>query len=353
MTWHSAAMRLHSLPHTDLTISDLGLGTMTFGEQTDRAEAHAQLDFAVSQGITLIDAAEMYPVPPRAETQGATETIIGEWLHKQPRDKLIIATKVASPLRGFTWLREGPLALDEANIRAAIEGSLKRLQTDYIDLYQIHWPSRPLPIFGATLYEPLGDDNQESLIDAQLTSLGQLVKEGKIRAIGLSNETPWGVMSFLQSAKRLNLPRIATIQNAYNLLNRSFESGLSEVCHREKLGLLAYSPLAFGLLTGKYLTHADPDARLNRFPQFGPRYRKPAIDPAVHAYAHIAETFGIPLGALALAFVRSRFFTASTVLGARTLAQLKENIDNARIVLTPEIFAAIDEIHARSPNPAP
>lgn len=352
--WQSRAMRLHTIPDTDLTVSDLGLGTMTFGEQTDRASAHAQLDYALAEGITLFDIAEMYPVPGRAETQGATEEIVGEWVRKQPRDKLVIATKVAGPSRGFTWIRGGPLSLDEGNIRSAIEGSLKRLRTDYIDLYQIHWPARPLPLFGGTGYEASADTtDQAAAIDQQLTVLGALVREGKVRYVGLSNETPWGTMRFLEAASRQGLPRIITIQNAYNLLNRSFEAGLSEICHRERLGLLAYSPLAFGLLTGKYLTGGEPGDRLNRFPQFGPRYRKPAIDPAIHAYARIAETFGIPLAALALAFVRSRFFTASTLLGARTLEQLKEDIAHAKIILEPEALAAIDEIHLRSPNPAP
>ncbi len=346
-------MRIHHLPGTDLSISDIGLGTMTFGEQTGKACAHTQLDYALAEGITLFDMAEMYPVPGRAETQGATEAIVGEWLARQPRDRVVIATKVAGPSRGFTWIRGGPLALDLANMRAALEASLRRLKTDYVDLYQIHWPSRPLPIFGATEYDEQDTRDAAAEIEEQLHALATLVREGKVRHIGLSNETPWGAMRFLEASERLGLPRIVTIQNAYNLLNRSFESGLSEVCHRERLGLLAYSPLAFGLLTGKYLTHSDPEARLNRFPQFGPRYRKPAIEPALEAYAHIAETFGLPLGALALGFVRSRFFTASTLLGARTLEQLKEDIDHAKVVLPPEALAAIDEIHLRSPNPAP
>ncbi len=346
-------MRIHHIPGTDLAISDIGLGTMTFGEQTDKASAHAQLDYAREQGITLFDMAEMYPVPGRAETQGATEEIVGSWLARQPRDQVVIATKVAGPSRGFTWIRGGPLALDAANINAAIDASLKRLRTDYVDLYQIHWPGRPLPLFGATQYDPRTTGDEHAAIDRTLDALGALVRAGKVRYIGLSNETPWGVMQFLRAAERLNLPRVATIQNAYNLLNRNFESGLAEICHREQLGLLAYSPLAFGLLTGKYLAPSDPEARLNRFPQFGERYQKAAIRPALEAYAHIAETFGLPLAALALAFVRSRFFTASTLIGARTLAQLKDDLAYAAIVLSPEILAAVEEIHLRSPNPAP
>ncbi|HUW99132.1 MAG TPA: aldo/keto reductase [Acidiferrobacter sp.] len=346
-------MNLHNLPGTELVVSDIGLGTMTFGEQTDTQSAHSQLDYALSEGVTLFDMAEMYPVPGRAETQGATEEIVGQWLARQARDKLVIATKVAGPARGFTWIRGGPKALDRANIREALEASLKRLKTDYVDLYQIHWPARPVPMFGETHYEPQGNDDAAQAIDEQLTVLDALVQEGKVRYIGLSNETPWGAMRFLDAATRLGRPRIVTIQNAYNLLNRLFESGLSEVCHREKIGLLAYSPLAFGLLTGKYLGHDDPQARLNRFPQFGVRYRKPPIELAVRAYAQLAHDLGVPLGALALAFVRSRFFTVSTLIGARTLDQLKEDISNAKVVLTSEMLTAIDAIHAQSPNPAP
>ncbi|MHB8252310.1 MAG: aldo/keto reductase [Acidiferrobacter sp.] len=346
-------MKLLNLPGTDLTVSDVGLGTMTFGEQTDIGSAHAQLDYALAQGVTLFDMAEMYPVPGRAETQGATEEIVGQWLARQARDKVVIATKVAGPSRGFTWIRGGPKALDETNIREALHASLKRLKTDYIDLYQIHWPARPLPLFGGTHYEAHNGTDEAGAIDEQLAILGALVREGEVRYLGLSNETPWGTMRFLESAARQGLPRIVTIQNAYNLLNRSFESGLAEICHREQLGLLAYSPLAFGLLTGKYLTREDQEARLNRFPQFGVRYRKPAIEIAIHAYARVAQEFGVSLGALALAFVRSRFFTASTLLGARTLDQLKEDLDHAKVVLTPDMLAAIEVIHTQSPNPAP
>lgn len=326
---------------------------MTFGEQTGASDAHNQLDYAVSKGVTLLDMAEMYPVPGRAATQGATETIVGEWLSRQPRDKLVIATKVAAPGRGFSWIRGGPLALDTANIREAAHASLKRLKTDYIDLYQIHWPSRPLPLFGNTRYEALADTDEKRAIDQQLAALHGLVEEGKIRHIGLSNETPWGAMRFLESAQKQGLARPVAIQNAYNLLNRSFEAGLAEVCHQEQLGLLAYSPLAFGLLTGKYALGAEPEARLNRFPQFRFRYGKPAIDAALKAYARLAQDAAVPLGALALSFVRSQFFTVSTLIGASNLGQLKENLDHAAILLPPDIVSAIDAIHAQSPNPAP
>lgn len=346
-------MNFRTLPGTALRISDLGLGTMTFGEQTTEADAHAQLDYARDNGINLIDAAEMYPVPGRAETQGQTESIVGRWLKRQARDQLVIATKITGPARGFHWIRGGSSALNQANIRDALEGSLRRLHTDYIDIYQIHWPARAVPMFGESRYTlPTPPDNATPIAE-QLEALALLVQEGKIRYVGLSNETPWGVMHFLHTAQTHHWPRIVTIQNAYNLLNRHFETGLSEICHREQLGLLAYSPLAFGILTGKYRLAQDPEARLNRFPQFGTRYRKPMVEPATQAYADLAQHHGISLSALALGFVRSRFFTAATLIGARSLAQLKENLDAAHLHLDTEILSAIDAIHDRYPNPAP
>ncbi len=347
-------MNYRTLPHTELRISDIGLGTMTFGEQTDEACAHAQLDYALDHGINLIDAAEMYPVPGRRETQGRTETFIGRWLKTKPRDRIVLATKVAGPSRGFSWIRGGPTGLDAANITQAVEGSLKRLQTDYIDLYQIHWPARPVPMFGETRFSPQANRAAEPTpIEEQLQALAALIQAGKIRHIGLSNETPWGVMRFLEAARAYGLPRIATIQNAYNLVNRVFEQGLDEICYHEGLGLLAYSPLAFGLLTGKYIGGAEPEARLVRFPEFGPRYRKPYIEPAVRAYADLAAAHNVPFNALALSFVRSQFFTASTLIGARTLAQLKDDLEAASLLLDEPMRQAIEEIHRRFPNPAP
>ena len=347
-------MNYRTLPDTELRISDIGLGTMTFGEQTDEACAHAQLDYALDHGINLIDAAEMYPVPGRQETQGRTETFIGRWLKGKPRDQIVLATKVAGPSRGFSWLRGGPTGLDAANIHQAIDASLKRLQTDYIDLYQIHWPARPVPMFGETRFSAEASGKaQPTPVEEQLRALADLIAAGKVRYIGLSNETPWGVMHFLQVAREHGLPRIATIQNAYNLINRVFEQGLDEICYREGLGLLAYSPLAFGLLTGKYLESPEPQARLVRFPEFGPRYRKPFVEPAVKAYADLAAAHNIPLNALALAFVRDRFFTASTLIGARTLEQLQDNLQAASVLLDGAMHEAIDEIHRRFPNPAP
>jgi aryl-alcohol dehydrogenase-like predicted oxidoreductase len=255
-------MKYNKLGNTSLSVSEIALGTMTFGEQNSLSEACEQLDYALAQGVNFIDTAEMYPVPGKAETQGRTEEYVGEWLKMQQRDKVILATKVAGPSRGFGWIRNGPKSLDRANILSAIETSLQRLKTDYVDLYQIHWPARNVPMFGGSIYDPAKEFDATS-IEEQLTVLSELVKCGKIRYIGLSNETPWGVAEFLKVAERLNLQRVVSIQNSYSLINRTFEVGLHEMCHREQVSLLAYSPLGFGHLTGKYLkiqTHPDASA---------------------------------------------------------------------------------------------
>lgn len=340
------------LGHSDLVVPEVCLGTMTFGEQTAEPDAHAQLDFALAAGINFIDTAEMYAVPPRAETCGASESIVGRWLPRQQRDKILIATKVAGPARSLSWIRNGPPAMDRTNIRAAIEGSLRRLQTDYIDLYQLHWPERNQPMFGQWQYDP--DNEREcTSIREQLEALAELVKEGKIRHVGLSNEHPWGVMQFIRLADELGLPRIVSTQNAYHLLNRTFESGLAEVCHRERVGLLAYSPLAFGHLTGKYL--ADPAARgrLTQWPSFGQRYSKPNVAPAVTAYVELAHRHDLTPTQLALGFVRSRWFVASTIIGASSLSQLKETLPATQTPISPELLAEIDALHLRYTNPAP
>ncbi len=337
---------------SDLNIPDVCLGTMTFGEQTSEQDAHRQLDFALAAGVNFIDTAEMYAVPPRAETCGASESIVGRWLARQQRDRIILATKVAGPARSLTWIRNGPLAMDRSNIRAAIEGSLRRLQTDYIDLYQLHWPERNQPMFGQWQYEP--DKERECTgIREQLEVLAELVREGKIRHVGVSNEHPWGIMQFVRLADELGLPRIVSTQNAYHLLNRTFESGLSEVCHREKVGLLAYSPLAFGHLTGKYLADPAVAGRLTQWPSFGQRYTKPNVAPATLAYAELARQNGLTPTQLALGFVRSRWFVASTIIGASSLAQLQETLPATQTPLSAEILAEIDAIHLRYTNPAP
>lgn len=334
----------------NMSVSELCLGTMTFGEQNTLTEAMEQLDYAVSTGINFIDTAEMYPVPGKPETQGRTEEYVGKWLKNQRREALFVATKVAGPSRGFAWLRGGPTSLDSKNIVEALDGSLKRLQTDYVDLYQIHWPDRNVPMFGQSFYDPSLERDTIPIL-AQLETLAVLVKSGKVRHVGLSNETPWGLSEFLKLSELHGLPRPVSIQNAYNPINRIFEYGLSEFCHRERIGLLAYSPLGFGILTGKYLEGGQ--GRLTLFPQFGQRYHKENVNDAVDAYRALANEIGTTPAKLALAFVRSRKFVSSTIIGSTTMAQLKENIESLDVVLDDEIFRRIDSIHFRYPNPAP
>jgi aryl-alcohol dehydrogenase-like predicted oxidoreductase len=344
-------MEFRQLGGSDLHVSALSLGTMTFGEQNSEADAHAQLDLAVSRGVNLIDAAEMYPVPPRAETQGRTESFIGSWLKHQRRDSLIVATKIAGPSRGFAWIRNSP-RIDRQNLEAAIDSSLKRLQTDYVDLYQIHWPDRYVPMFGATSYD-IAQQRDTVPIAEQLQALADLVKAGKIRHIGLSNETPWGVTEFARCAERMDLPKIISVQNAYHLLNRSFETGLAEVCHHLDVGLLAYSPLAFGWLTGKYVDDPNAKGRITLFPGFGQRYAKPNVPVASKEYMRIARQAGLTPAMMALAFVRTRWFTSSTIVGATNLGQLKENLDSAEVVLSAEVLEKIEAVNKLYPNPAP
>jgi aryl-alcohol dehydrogenase-like predicted oxidoreductase len=344
-------MKYNQLGSSDLNVSEICLGTMTFGEQNTEADAHAQLDMAIDYGVNFIDTAEMYPVAPRAETQGRTERYVGSWLKKQQRDKLIVATKITGPSRGFDWIRGGP-KVTKAHIHTAIDDSLKRLQTDYVDLYQIHWPDRYVPMFGSTSYDP-SHEHDTTPITEQLQALAALVDAGKVRYIGLSNETPWGVSEFNRCAKELGLPHIVSIQNAYHLLNRTFEAGLAEVCHHEQVGLLAYSPLAFGHLSGKYLENPQAQGRVTQFPQFTQRYSKINVPEAVEAYAKIARNAGLTPTQMALAFVRSRPFTASIIIGATNLAQLKENLDSVKVELSAEVLGQIEAAHQQYPNPAP
>lgn len=344
-------MEYKKLGNTDIDVSSICLGTMTFGEQNSEHEAHQQLDAAVAQGINFIDTAEMYPVPPRAASQGSTERYIGSWLKHQQRDKLIIASKITGPARGFTWIRGGP-RINKAHIHEAVDGSLQRLQTDYLDLCQIHWPDRYVPMFGSTSYDQANEHEAESIAN-QLQALAELVHAGKVRHLGLSNETPWGVSEFQHQAKLLNLPPIATIQNAYHLLNRSFESGLAEVCRHEHVGLLAYSPLAFGHLSGKYLANPHAQGRLTLFTSFGQRYAKVNVAEATKAYVQIASEAGLSPAQMALAFVNSRPFVSSTIIGATTLTQLKENIQSVQVQLPAEVLKKIEAVHLRFPNPAP
>jgi len=343
-------MNYQQLGASDLRVSELALGTMTFGQQNTFAEACEQLDYAFAQGVNCIDTAEMYPVPGKPETQGRSEEYVGRWLKTQARDKVIVASKVTGPARGFGWIRGGPQAVDRANITAALHDSLQRLQTDYVDLYQIHWPARNVPMFGRNEFDPQLERPCTS-VEEQLTVLSELVQSGKVRHIGLSNETPWGIAEFLKTAERLGLRRIVSVQNPYNLINRTFEIGLYEMCFRERVSLLAYSPLAFGLLSGKYVNAAPAGGRFTLFPEFGQRYRKLNVPTAVEAYAQLAAARGLSAAAMALAFIRSRPFVSSTIIGATSMTQLQENL--RCIDLDAETLQAIESIHARYPNPAP
>ncbi|MGA7179488.1 MAG: NADP(H)-dependent aldo-keto reductase [Thiobacillaceae bacterium] len=340
------------LGNSDLSVTHVCLGTMTFGQQNSEAEAHAQLDYVLGQGINFFDAAEMYPVPSRAETAGLTEKYVGSWLKHQDRDKIILATKATGPGRAFEWIRNGQLNFNRANLERALHGSLQRLQTDYVDLYQLHWPDRNTPIFGGYHFHP---ENERETVPLQetMSALADIIRAGKIRHWGLSNETPWGVMTALRLADELGLPRPVSVQNAYNLLNRSWENGLSEIAYREKVGLLAYSPLGFGLLTGKYLRDPNAPGRVNLFNGFAQRYGKPNTEGAVAAYAKLAHQHGLTPVQLALGFTYSHWCVASTIIGATTMGQLQENIAASQITLSHDALAGIEDIHLRYTNPAP
>jgi aryl-alcohol dehydrogenase-like predicted oxidoreductase len=347
-------MQYRPLGRTADRVSTLCLGTMTWGEQNTEADAHSQLDLALERGVNFIDTAEMYPVPPRAETQGLTERYIGTWLAKRgDRERLVLATKVSGDSNGLEWVRGGP-RLTPRQIRGALDASLERLQTDYVDLYQIHWPARRANYFGRLGYEP-GDEDGSALegIEETLDTLAQLVEDGRIRYIGVSNETPWGVMHYLRLAEEKGLPRVVSIQNPYSLLNRTFEIGLAEVAHREAAGLLAYSPLGFGVLTGKYAAGARPEgARLTRFPRFE-RYSRERAMRAADAYVALAHEHGLSPAQLALAFVNTRPFLTSNIIGATSREQLEENLGSVDVRLGDDVLEAIEAIHAENPNPAP
>ena len=343
-------MKFKNLPGTDMNVSQVCLGTMTWGEQNSESEAHAQLDHAVNQGINFIDTAEMYPVPPNGKTQWRTETYLGSWLARQRRDTLIIATKVAGPGRR-DWIRDGRTDLTREVIAEACETSLARLQTDYIDLYQIHWPQRNVPNFGAIEFDP----SKEKIgppIHEQVEAMAALIKAGKIRHYGLSNETAWGVCEFQRSAKELRVPGPITIQNSYSLVSRNVDNDLAETLYRENMSLLAYSPLAAGILSGKYIGGAKPpNARFTLFDSLGVRFRPPMVAEAVDAYAALAKGRGLTLVQLALGYVASRWFLGSSIIGATTLAQLAEDIAAAQLVLDADTLTEIRAIQARYPNP--
>lgn len=349
-------MQYNALGHTEILVPEICLGTMTFGEQNTQSEAFQQLEYALDRGLNFWDTAEMYPVPPKSETQGSTETILGNWISKRGgREKLIIASKIAGPSQGGSHIRDGATRFTSSEISSALDGSLKRLQTDYIDLYQLHWPQRPTNFFGK-----LGYGNQESELAKQITALEETltalsdeIKKGRIRSIGLSNETPWGTMKFLQLAEKLGLEKIVSVQNPYNLLNRTYEIGLSEIAQYEGVGLLAYSPLAFGYLTGKYRHGARPkNARISLFSRFS-RYSNPESEWATEQYTSLAEKYGLSLTQLSLAFIKQQFFVTSTIIGATTIDQLKENIDAFDVNLSEEVLLEIEAIHKQQPNPAP
>ncbi|WP_168014098.1 NADP(H)-dependent aldo-keto reductase [Halomonas salinarum] len=343
-------MQTRPLGDTDIDVSRLCLGTMTFGEQNSEAEAHEQLDRATAFGINFIDTAEMYPVPPKAETQGLTEAYVGSWLKARgTRDDVVLATKVTGP--GLGHIRGGP-RLTREHIHQAIDASLKRLNTDYVDLYQLHWPERNANFFGKLGYAAKEDEDATSL-EESLSAFKELVDAGKVRAVGLSNETPWGVMHALSLSDRLGLPRVASVQNPYSLLNRSYEVGLAEISHRERAGLLAYSPLAFGVLSGKYLDGAKPPkSRLTLFERFK-RYTSPLAEEATRAYVAIAREHGLDPAQMALAYVNSRPFLTSNIIGATTMEQLESNLASESLKLSDEVLEAIEAVHARLPNPSP
>lgn len=347
-------MEYRELGRTGLKVSALTLGTMTFGEQNTEAEGHAQMDYALDQGINMFDAAEIYPIPPKAATQGATETIVGTWLaSRKKRDQVLIATKVAGRSAVIDWLREKPTLARQTpeQMREAIDKSLKRLQTDYVDLYQLHWPDRPIRVFEGLEYRRFADDahNIHEILDV----LGEFVASGKVRFIGLSNETPWGVMSFLRLAEQHNLPRVVSIQNAYSLVSRVYEVGLSEVTYEEQVGLLGYSPLGQGYLTGKYEDGAlPPGARKTLFDRLG-RYEQGNGPRAISAYVALAQKHGLDPSQMAIAFAKSRPFMTSVIIGATTMEQLKTDIGAADLELPEAVLEDIDQIHLDYPNPCP
>ncbi|WP_447554261.1 NADP(H)-dependent aldo-keto reductase [Vreelandella sp. EE22] len=343
-------MQTRPLGRTGLDVSRLCLGTMTFGEQNSEAEAHEQLDRAVAFGINFIDTAEMYPVPPKAETQGLTERYVGSWLKARgARDDVVLATKAVGP--GVEHIRGGS-QMNRKHLHQAIDASLERLQTDYVDLYQLHWPERKTNFFGQLGYS-VADDSDVTPLKETLEALKELMDAGKIRAIGLSNETPWGVMRMLQLSEEFGLPRVASVQNPYNLLNRSFEVGLAEIAHREEAGLLAYSPLGFGVLSGKYLNGAQPPkGRLTLYERFK-RYTSPQAEQATQAYVDLAHKHGLDPAQMALAFVNSRPFLTSNIIGATTLEQLESNLASEALKLDDAVLEGIEEIHQRISNPCP
>ncbi len=345
-------MKYTTLPNTDIKVSKICLGTMTWGNQNTQDEGFAQMDMALDKGVNFFDVAELYPVPATADTYAETERIIGNWFTKtKNRDNVVLATKIAGPGDYTAHIRTSGFSKEALN--EAVDNSLKRLQTDYIDLYQLHWPERQTNTFGVRDYIHNPNDKWEDNFNEILHNLDDIIKSGKIRQVGLSNEGAWGTMRYLQESKDHNLPRMITIQNAYSLLCRPFEGDLVEVAHRENIGLLAYSPMACGVLSGKYIKGTDADnARLNLFPRFN-RYSGATATEAAKRYLKIAEDNNLSLAQMSLAFVNERSFLTSNIIGATNLKQLEENIDSIDITLSKEVMDAINEVHAEIPNPAP
>jgi aryl-alcohol dehydrogenase-like predicted oxidoreductase len=345
-------MNYKKLGNTTIDVSTICLGTMTWGEQNTQDEGFEQMDYALGQGVNFWDTAEIYSIPPKQETFGNTESIIGNWFEKnKKRDKVILASKVCGPMREY--VRGGGNQFGEKSIREALEGSLKRLKTDYIDLYQLHWPERKTNFFGQLGYEH-NDDNQWTRFEDILGSLKKFIEQGKVKHIGLSNETPWGLSKFLELSKNKNLPRILSVQNPYNLLNRTYEVGLAEMSVREQSGLLAYSPLACGYLSGKYRNDQMPkNSRIERDGEFWTRYNKPNSNRAIDAYYEIAKKYGLNLAQMALKFLEIQPFVTSVIIGATTIEQLKTNIESVNVNLTNEIIKEINEVQTIYPNPCP
>lgn len=343
-------MQYTVLSGTDVRVSRICLGTMSYAAQVSEADAFVQMDYALGNGVNFWDTAEMYPIPVNPTLIGDTERILGRWFKKTGKRKdVVLATKIAGPSR-FSLLRKGDQKLDRINILRAVDDSLIKLQTDWIDLYQLHWPDRNVQMFGQRGYKHDAQDNAVP-IEETLSALHEVVQAGKVRHIGLSNETPWGTMEFLRTAKEQGYPRIVGIQNAYNLLNRHYETGMAEVSMREKVGLLAYSPLGYGILGGRYFHAAQPPrGRFTLHPEFATRYRTPAAVAAANAYAGIAKKHGMTLATMALAFVHRQEFVTSTIIGASTLQQLQEDIASIAVQLGADVLKDIEELHERAPN---
>jgi len=347
-------MEYRKLGRTDIDVSVVCLGTMTWGQQNTEAEAHEQMDYATSQGVNFFDVAEMYPVSPRKETQGDSERAIGSWLSsRKKRDDTVVATKVVGP-GGFKYIRDDAHRLVEADIMAACDASLQRLQTDYIDLYQVHWPARPANFFGALEFPSEADYSEAVEIEETLSAMAKLVEQGKIRHVGISNETPWGMMQYLMLAQKNGWPRVASIQNPYNLMNRTFEIGLSEFAIREQVGLMAYSPMGGGTLSGKYLHGKEPEgARMTIWPERYGRFTKPKGIEATEEYEKVATKHGLDFSQMSLGYLKTKNFLTASIIGATKMDQLKRNIAAYDLELSEDVLADIEKVHRNIPNPAP